>query len=436
LPDVPSAGVDGESLSIGPSGPLRGEALAPPSKSMTNRLLVVAALATGESRLLGPLVSDDSLAMVDGLRALGVEARLSWDEALVVGRGGAVGPASGVVTAGLSGTTLRFLAAVSLLAGAPVTVDGDPPLRRRPAAGLLEALERAGATVSSAGGRPPIVVDCPLFRGGRIVVDVSQSSQFLSALLLVSPYAAGDVELVSEGLGATGYVEMTVEAMRRWGAAAAWDGKVAAVRAGVGYTAHRELVEYDASSACHLFSLGLASGGAITVRNAGPTSQPDSRVVDLFRSMGAEVRPEEGGGTTVAAGAETMQAVDADMHETPDQVATVAVLAALAKGVSRLSGLSVVRGHETDRLVAVARELNKLGGKVEVEDDGLVVTGGRLLSGGLVETYNDHRMAFAFSALATAVPGIRIAAPGCVSKTYPGWWDELRRLGVPISADP
>lgn len=421
-------------LSVGPSGPVRGEVLAPASKSMTNRLLVMAALAEGRSTLLSPLVSDDTVAMAEGLSALGTATALTSRAAVVEGRGGSVGPPAGVVDARLSGTTLRFLAAVSLLSPAPVTLDGSPALRRRPLGGLVAALERAGARVDTDGGHPPIVVASSAgLPGGHMVVDAAASSQFASALLLVAPYARSDVDLVAGNLGAAGYVEMTVEAMNRRGASAARrsPGRYS-VTAGRHYMAGDESVEYDASAAAHLYALALASGGEVTVSNARPTLQPDGGITALFSEMGAEVSAGEAGGVTVAAGPGGLRAVSADLSSMPDQVATVAVLAALAPGVSRLSGLSVVRGHETDRLAAVAGELNKLGGRVEAGDDSLIVRGGRRLHPGTVETHEDHRMALAFSALATAVDGVRIAGPGCVAKTYPSWWEVLARLGVPV----
>lgn len=420
-----------------PRGPVAGHVTAPPSKSVTNRLLVIAGLSDGVCHLSSPLVSDDTEAMAAGLRALGIDVGLEATRAVVTGRRGAVGPPRGVVGAGLSGTTLRFLAAVSLLSSGPVTLDGLEPLRRRPIEPLLAALRRLGAEVTSDGGRPPVVIDSGGLRGGPITVDAAQSSQFASALLLVAPYAAGDVELVVENLGARGYVDLTADEMARFGVevhAEASGGRCSwHVAAGQHYRARDERVEYDASAAAHLYALALATGGSVTVDNTCASLQPDAGMLAVLERMGAEVRVGDGGATTLELGGDGLLPVDVDLREMPDQVATVAVLAALAPGTSRLTGLGVVRGHETDRLAAVARELNRLGGDALVEEDGLVVRGGHALHGGLVSTYDDHRMAMAFSVLGAVVGGIAIDSPGCVAKTYPGWWTEMERLGVGLT---
>jgi 3-phosphoshikimate 1-carboxyvinyltransferase len=414
---------------------LSGRLRAPASKSVTNRLLVMAALAEGTSHLRRPLVSDDTAAMASGLRALGVEASLDADQSVVVGRAGVVGPPTGVVGAGLSGTTLRFLAAMSLLCPEPVTLDGLPPLRRRPLGPLIAALERAGAAVTSDAGHPPVTIRSGGLEGGRLSVDAAASSQFATALLLVAPYARVDVELEVVNLGAGGYVELTVEAMRRFGVRVATGPRANtwSVPAGQCYVARDEEVEYDASAAAHLFALGIATGGAVTVENAGATCQPDAGIVEVFEQLGARVSRSADGSLTVAAGDHSLQPVDVDLATMPDQVATIATLAALAPGTSTLRGLGVVRGHETDRLAAVAAELTRLGGDVRVEGDGLVVHGGRPLRGAAVETYHDHRMAMAFTALAAVVPGVSIVDPGCVAKTYPAWWEDAAALGLELS---
>ena len=423
-------------LRIEPTGPVQGSLAAPPSKSVTNRLLVISALAEGTSILERPLLSDDTAAMATALRSFGIPVELTKAAAVVSGRGGTIEAPEGPVDAGLSGTTLRFLAAVALLAHGTVELDGEPPLRRRPLGGLVDALVTAGARVRSAGGHAPVVIESSGLAGGRIVVDAGASSQFATALLLVAPYAGKDTELVVEHLGAGGYVDLTVEHMRRSGAGVGRPAAdIFAIAAGRHYRARDETVEYDASAAAHLFAVAVAAGGAVTVDNATPTLQPDSAVTALFAAMGAEVSLGSGGATTVRRDGPLLP-VTADLSGMPDQLPTVAALAALAPGVSRLSGLAVARGHETDRVAAVAAELTKLGADVEAGEDHLEVRGGRPLHGGVVDTYEDHRMAMAFAALATAVPGVSIASPGCVAKTYPRWWADLKALGVRVEAGP
>ncbi|MGO9558304.1 MAG: 3-phosphoshikimate 1-carboxyvinyltransferase [Acidimicrobiales bacterium] len=424
-------------LLIEPAGPVAGTVAAPPSKSVTNRLLVMAALAEGKSTLGRPLISDDTHVMAAGLQLFGARITLSAEVASVSGTGGLLERPPGVVGAGLSGTTLRFLAALCLLAPGPVTLDGEAPLRRRPLGALLDVLVEAGAVVHSADGHAPVVIEAAGLPGGRLVVDAGASSQFATALLLVAPYARRDVELAVENLGAGGYVDMTMDSMNRWGAAVERRGDgLYCVSAGARYVARDEVVEYDASAAAHLYSLALATGGEVTVSNAVPTLQPDASMVELFETMGAEVTELRGRGTTVRAGAHKLRPVSADLSKTPDQLPTVAVLAALADGVTSLRGLSVARGHETDRVEAVASELSKLGADIETSSAAMVIRGGRSLHGGVVDTYDDHRMAMAFSVLGAVVPGVSIASPGCVAKTYPGWWDDLAALGVGVSTRP
>lgn len=421
----------GATVSIRP-GPLRGHLRAPSSKSVTNRLLVMAALAEGRSELVDPLLSDDTHAMAGGLRALGVPVELSADLAVVEGRGGSLHPVA-PVDAGLSGTTLRFLAAVSLLTREPVVLTGEPALRRRPLGALLQALQATGARVESDNGHAPVRIEPARLSGGRMVVDAAESSQFATALLLVAPYAAADVELVVENLGASGYVELTVGLMGELGAEVSVKGQgELLVRAGRHYRPGRYEVEYDASAAAHLFAAGVASGGAVTVSNAKKTLQPDSAVPGLLVDMGARLSEQPAGGLTLQAPDGPLRAIEADLTAIPDQLPTLATLAALAEGESRFSGIAVSRGHETDRPAAVAAELGRLGAEVALEEDLLVVRGGRPLGGATVDSYGDHRMAMAFGALATAVPGLRIAGAECVKKTYPAWWEDLRSLGADI----
>lgn len=425
----PAAGA----VALEPAGHLDGRVVAPTSKSLTNRLLVVAALARGESALHAPLESDDTAAMLDGLDALGVRWRRAGGAVVVEGSGGALGPARRPLDARLSGTTLRYLTAVSLLVAGSVVLDGAEPLRRRPIAPLLEALAALGADVASDDGHAPVRITGHGVPGGRVVVDARASSQFATALLLVAPYARGDLLVEVTGVAAAGYVALTTEVMARFGAHV--DDRGAGsylVAGGTGYDGRDEVVEHDASAAVHLFALALAAGGRVTVENAGPTSQPDGALLAVFEQMGATV--ERLGGATTVERHRPLVAVDVDLAAMPDQVATVAVLGALASGTTTIRNVAVARGHETDRLAAVATELRRLGVPVAELADGLVVEGGHELVPGRVATYGDHRMAMAFAALGAAVPGIEIADPACVSKTYPAFFDDVARLGIAVRA--
>jgi len=418
-------------LEIIPAGPIEGAAEAPPSKSLTNRLLVIAALAEGTSVLSRVLASDDTAAMTNGLRRLGARIEQLGDRTEITGTAGRPKAGGPPVDAGLSGTTLRFLAAVALLAKGTVVLDGDEPLRRRPIAPLLDALRAAGAEVLTDRGKPPLTISGRGLRGGVLRIDATSSSQFATALLLVGPYGDDDLVLEISGLEELGYVRLTVDAMTRWGAIVSEEApgrfKVSAEDR---YAPREESVEYDASAAAHLYALGAATGGSITLTNAFETAQPDGRILELLTAMGS--RFDRGpGGTTLERRSE-LTGAEFDLGAMPDQLPTVAALGALARGDTVIRGVAIARGHESDRIQAVATELRRLGASVEELPDGLVVHGGASLHGGRVDTYGDHRIAMAFTSIGAVVPGVEIADPGCVAKTYPGFFNDVARLGVGI----
>jgi 3-phosphoshikimate 1-carboxyvinyltransferase len=441
-------------LELLPAGPVSLRLAAPASKSVTNRALLCAALAEGTSRLHGAAGSDDAQAMAAALAQLGAGIDLGgpgWAVWTVTGTGGRPASPARPLDARLSGTTMRFLAAAATLTPAGATVTGAAPLLRRPVGPLVAALAALGAGIADAGdGFPPVTASGGGLAGGAATVDATASSQFASAVLLVAPYARQPVELTAERLGAAAYVDLTAAVMRRFGAevdpshpagpgAGARHGGVAAwrVEAGRPYRATGLEVEYDASAAAHLFALAAATGGTVTVTNADPaTLQPDAALPALLEAMGASMTRD--GARLTVRGPEALGPVDADLAAMPDQVTTVAALAALAAGRSRIRGVAVARGHETDRLAALAAELGKLGVAVTELPDGLVVAGpgpDRLRPARLA-TWGDHRMAMALAAVAARVPGVVIEDPACVAKTYPGFWADLAAAGLAWRAHP
>lgn len=422
--------VPATAVEVLPSGPVHACLRAPASKSVTNRLLIIATLAEGKSLLRDPLHSDDTHACRLAMSALGaevVDTSAGWQ---VTGTGGNLRVASGaVIDARLSGTTLRFATATAALADAPVVVTGAPPLLRRPVGALIAALRSLGADVADAGGFPPVRLGGGGFRGGRIEVDVTASSQFASAVLLIAPYGREAVRIAMVGAAAAGYIDITVAMMRRWGATVAQGDACLDIIPTSRYAARNETIEYDASAAAHLFALAAATGGEVTVTNAAAgTLQPDAGLPDVLERMGASIA-RDGDALTVA-GPERLQAVEVDLRTMPDQVTTVAALAALAKGRSRLYGLAVTRGHETDRLAAIAVELRKLGVRIAEEPDGLEIIGGQARGPARLATHDDHRLAMAFAAIGARVPGVVVDEPWCVTKTYPDFWRDLRAAGV------
>jgi 3-phosphoshikimate 1-carboxyvinyltransferase len=434
-------------LELLPAGPVHLRLAAPASKSVTNRALLCAALAAGTSHLAGAAPSDDAEAMAAALVHLGAGIdtgdRRRWR---VTGTGGRLRSPDRPLDARLSGTTMRFLAAAATLTPAGATVTGRPPLLRRPVGPLVAALRALGAEIADAGaGRPPVTAAGGGLEGGRARVDAGASSQFASAVLLVAPYARRPVTLTAERLGAAAYVELTAAVMRDFGAgvepvaAPAGPGPATQPAAGPAawrvepgpYRATDLAVEYDASAAAHLFALAAATGGQVTVTNAAPgTLQPDAALPGLLAAMGATVTRD--GDAVSVSGPATLAPVDADLAALPDQVTTVAALAALADGRSRLRGVAVARGHETDRLAALAAELAKLGVAVTERPDGLEVAGAgpQALRPARLATWGDHRMAMALAAVAARVPGVVLEDPACVAKTYPGFWHDLAAAGL------
>jgi 3-phosphoshikimate 1-carboxyvinyltransferase len=418
-----------------PSGPVHAKLRAPASKSVTNRLLVIAALAEGCSLLRHPLDSDDTRAMRNAAVAFGASVEDAPDGWRVTGTSGRLRPPVEAIDARLSGTTLRFASAMAVLAGGPVTVTGAPPLRCRPIGPLVAALRILGADVRDNDGFPPVWVERGGLKGGEVEVEVSRSSQFATAVLLVAPYSEQGVTLRMAGTGAMEYVDLTRELMRRWGVAVteregSWD-----IAPDQPYGAHDETVEYDASAAAHLFALAAATGGEVTVLNATPgTRQPDAGLPSVLEQMGCTVT-RHGDALTVT-GPQRLRPVDVDLRAMPDQVTTLACLAALAEGTSSIRGVAVARGHETDRLAALACELRKLDVAVTELPDGVVITGGvRGVAGAAdrlvrLSTYDDHRLAMAFAAIGARTGGVIVEEPWCVTKTYPDFWHDLSQAGA------
>lgn len=425
---------EGGTVTISPRGALRATLRAPASKSLTNRVLLAAALAEGTSRIRSPLVSEDAAAMVGAVRALGATVTMAGEALVISGTGGRVSAPPDAVDCRLSGTTMRFVLGVAALCERDVTLTGGPPLLRRPIGPLSDALRSLGARVTDAEGFPPVTAGGGL-DGGVVEIDVSGSSQYASAVLLAAPYARRDTTVVASGEAADAYIAMTVDMMRRWGAVVSEDSdRRWVVTAGRGYQAREEQVEYDASAAAHLYALAVATGGAVTVTNAtAGTLQPDAGITRVLERMGALVSCE--GSAVRVEGPDRPLPITVDLAAMPDQVTTVAALAALAEGTSQITGAGVTRGHETDRLSALATELRKVGAEVDEAPDGLRITGPATVQGAVLDTYDDHRLAMAFAAVAASM-GATIRDARCVAKTYPDFWQDAAAAGLQVQPDP
>ena len=411
------------------SGPLDAVVLLPGSKSVTNRALVLAALAEGPSTVRRPLRSRDTELMAAALRVLGVDVEDTADgDWLVHGSAAPYSPRGERIEVGNAGTVARFLPAVATLARGPLHLDGDPRVRERPLGPLLAALRCLGADLDRVDALPLVVRGTGGLRGGPVEVDASDSSQLVSGLLLAAPRYERGVVVRSVGarLPSAPHLAMTVDALRRAGAVVddaepgTWRVEPGPLRAG------DVVVEPDLSTASAYLAAPLVAGGQVTVTGwpAG-TRQPGAVLPDLLARMGAVVT-RSGDDLTVAAG-DRLLGLEADLGDAPELTPVLTALAALADTPSRLTGVAHIRLQETDRIAALATELGRLGGDVDELPDGLVVRP-RRLTGGRVATYDDHRIAMAAAVLGLGVDGVLVEDVATTRKTvpdFPGSWVAL-----------
>jgi 3-phosphoshikimate 1-carboxyvinyltransferase len=412
-------------------GPVDAVVRVPGSKSITNRALACAALAQGESELHGALEADDTLAMVDGLVALGVEVLPHWQDALVDVQGCAGRPPAqlALVDARLSGTTSRFLLPIAGLGTGTTRVDGDHGLRARPMGDVVGAIRALGgvATEIGAPGHLPIQIHGGPLAGGRVELPGDTSSQFLSGLLLAGPAMRTGLEVrVTTELVSRPYVDMTIAVMAAFGAHVdqpSPDRWVVEPGSYWGTTYH---IEPDASSASYAFAAAAIVGGSVTIEGLGTDSlQGDLAFVDLLERMGAEV--SRATDRTTVRGTGRLRGIDADLSQLSDVAQTLAVVAAFADGPTRVTGIGFIRGKETDRVGNVVAELRRARIDAEEQRDGYVIRPGRVYPA-TFDSHGDHRMAMAFALLGLRAEGIRIADPTCVAKTSPGYWAMLEQL--------
>jgi 3-phosphoshikimate 1-carboxyvinyltransferase len=411
------------------TGPVGAHVPLPGSKSQTNRALVLAALADGTSRVVGPLRARDTTLMVNALRTLGVS--VDDGDVWTVTPGPLHG---GVVDTGLAGTVMRFVPPMAALADAPVTFDGDDRARERPMWTLIEALRQAGVVVDDAGrGRLPFTVrGTGSVPGGKVEVDASVSSQFVSALLLAGARYERGIEVVHVG-GArpvsAPHIEMTIEMLGRAGVTVARPSPTTWRVAPGHIHARGVLIQPDLSNAAPFLAAALVTGGQVTIPDwPAATTQPGDALRDLLTRMGGSATLSDAG--LAVQGTGTIKALSADLRDVTELVTVIAALAALADGPSRLTGLAHMHGHETDRLSALRVELSRLGGEVTQSPDALEITP-RPLTGGVWRVYDDHRMATAGAVLGLAVDGVQVDDIATTTKTLPdftGMW--TRMLGL------
>ena len=414
-------------------GPLDAVVSPPGSKSITNRCLLMAALADGESRLERALESEDTVIFGECLRRLGISVDEDPAKGVigVRGQGGRVSDRGAELFVGNAGTAARFITALLLFGRGEYALDGVAAMRKRPMRDLLVALEGLGARLAWGAAPyhfPFTMRGAGALAGGTIEISAAKTSQHTTGLLLVAPYAKGDVTVRLTGeVVSQPYLDMTCRLMTEWGARVERpDAATYVVRAGSPYVARTHVVEPDASSASYLFAAAAAVGGRVRVRHlSGSSAQGDVRFVDVLGLMGCEV--EKGDDFIEVRRSGPLRGVEVDMNDISDTAPTLAALAPLAEGPVVIRNVEHMRWKETDRVAAVANELRRLGAGVEEMRDGLVIRPGPLQPA-VIETYGDHRIAMAFAITGLRSPGVVIRDPGCVAKTFPTFFDELFKI--------
>ncbi|KQO07323.1 3-phosphoshikimate 1-carboxyvinyltransferase [Paenibacillus sp. Leaf72] len=422
-----------------PSGALEGTVRIPGSKSLTNRALIIAALAVGKSQIDGLLLSDDSYWCIAALKQLGVKITIEGDTAYVDGCGGNWPISSGELYVGAAGTIARFLPGALAIGDGVWAIKGTRRLHERPLAPLLDALTHLGAAFEyeQAERSLPFVLRANGLQGGTVLLPGSTSSQFISGLLLAAPYAKAPITVRIDGeVVQKDYVEMTLAMMALFGAApvASLDTDAPCITIPTGkYEARSVLLEPDVSTCCYFWALAALSAGRIRTEgiDASRTSQPDIAMLGVLEQMGCTI--VRGASFIEVQGPERLKGgFTVSMQKWSDQTLTLAVLAIFTDGPITLKDAAHIRHHECDRIAAICTELGKLGIRVLEYEDGLTVFPGKPQAA-LLNSHDDHRMAMALSLMASKVSNLQISDPGCVSKTNPNYFEQLAALGFQIN---
>lgn len=418
-------------IAPGAAGPLDATVEIPGSKSITNRAYVLAALSGGPTLVRAPLDSRDARLMLGALSALGATHETAEDGVVVQPLARRSAEAASVVL-GNAGTVARFTPALAGLGSAPVHFDGDEAIRHRPISPLLAALRELGVDIDDGGrGAPPFTVrGHGAIAGGKVELDSSASSQFLSALLLAGPaFDSGvTVRLVGQAPPSEPHIAMTLDLLRRFGASPERDGREFHV-APAALSCPEYRVEPDLSTAAPFVLAPALAGGTVRIPGwPGASTQPGDWLRTLLAELGQRVELDSGGLTVTGTGG--VPGAELDLHEVGELTPVIAALLCFADGPSVISGVAHLRGHETDRLAALATELSALGGQVSETEDGLRITPVPL-HGGVFHTYDDHRLVMAGAVLALRAPGIEVENAATVGKTFPGFVDAWTAMVAP-----
>lgn len=401
----------------------------PGSKSITNRALLLAALAKGESHLKNILWSDDTEVMIEALRALGTEIQLQNKEALVKSTG-EFAPPSHPLYLGNAGTAVRFLTAILSHCPFESEIKGDARMNQRPIQDLLTALESLGAKIKSNEGCPPLKIHGKALQGCHVEIQGKNSSQYVSALLMLAPLLSQGLTIqIKDHLTSRSYVDITLNLMNKFFIQNIEKTSAAFKIPHQSYHPTQLTLEADASSASYFFGLAAITGSTLHIRQISRKSlQPDIQILSALEQMGCHVT-EENQGITVVGPPKLKALGTVDANDFPDGAITLALVATQAHGKTQLTGLQNLRIKESDRLHAITTELKKMNVDIQELSDGWIIKGNpQKMKGATIDTYNDHRIAMAFGMLGCQIPGVTIENPDCVKKTYPGFWKDLKTI--------
>ncbi|MEJ2635064.1 MAG: 3-phosphoshikimate 1-carboxyvinyltransferase [Calditrichia bacterium] len=406
-------------------GIIEGSLEAPPSKSITHRLFIMAALSGHPCKIINPLFSEDTLITLNALKNMGYDIRSEGNQ--VVFSGEKKNPTLPIkIKVGNSGTSARFLTVFAAFRPGEYNIDGSDRMRQRPMGSLIEALKEMGIEIEHNAGHLPLRIRGRAAAGGNASIDATRTSQFISALLLTAPVTEKGITIVHGGrIASRPYMDMTITMMRRRGITVHEDENSIRVPGKQDYRIGEVVVEGDFSSASYFVVGAAITGGELRLSNlANDSLQGDRVILDILEAAGAPIGRETSG--IMVQGSE-IAGIDWNMRDCPDLVPAVAVLALFARGKSRLGGVAHLRYKESDRGQVLADNISLLGGKAAISEDELIIEPSAL-RGQKIRTHNDHRMAMSFAVAGLKIPGISIENPGCVEKSYPTFWADFERL--------
>ncbi len=401
----------------------------PGSKSYTNRALLLAALCNGTSRLEGTLLSDDARVMIDALKHLGIDIQEDGTTLIVTSKGHFTPPKKPLYL-GNAGTAVRFLTAILSNQTFRSEIEGDARMKERPIQDLIDALTSIGANIESTDGCPPLTIHESQLTGGKVTISGHNSSQYISALMMLAPLLNEGLTINIEGEATSKpYLDMTLDLMNKFCVQkVSRNGYKSFLISHQKYQPTELVIEADTSSATYFFGLAAITGKKIKVAHlTQKTLQPDIQILDHLEAMGCTIKEDKTGISVT--GPEILELLGTiHANDFPDGAMTLATVAAFAPGETRLTGLHNLRIKESDRLSAMATELTKMGALTTEHDDGLTIQGNPdALHGATIETYNDHRIAMCFGMASARIPNLKIQNPDCVHKTYPLFWDDLKK---------